>query len=332
MASVYDRLGQTQPKAPEAPAKESGEEPAAVEATATAKAKEETDAQDAQDADTEAKGGGKPPEAEEREIEVTQEQLEYIQQEVTAKTKDLNEQLTAAQAKVADLEAKVSASGQPGPVLPRQLHPLLVADDNQAIREHQAKLENAKTWALEHWDGTEASADGKTPAYSKEEVRQLYANCERELKVIPLAQQNFAARQQWDTPAKQAYPELFNAQSADHKAMQAFLQVCPQIKLFPSFKVLIGDALRGERIRLAEAKAGAASSGAAGPAAASRGAPKPTTAVKVKLAPKAPVGAKPGPAAAGTRQAKAKGVPDVGRFVKSGANRESLVATVAAML
>lgn len=267
-------------------------------------------------------------------LELTPEQDTYLQQEVASQvetaTQELTARLAAAEAARAELETKVQTLGARPAAMPQGIHPLFMTDNPAEIAQRKQDLGTFKRWCQKNWDGYEAASE-KEKSFTKEEIREAFGNVEQELtEVLPAVEQRFAMRARIDPVAKELFPALFDARSNEHKLMQQFLQSCPNIRLIPNYKILIGDALAGEAMRLAKAKAqGAAGRGTK--AEVVKG--KTIIRVAVKRAPAVPVGSHPGrngPLSQAPR--RAKGAADVKGFVKAGATHAALVDVVSQFL
>ena len=309
--------------AAEALANETEEEKAARIAREELLAKEtpeEKTAREAKEAEDLAKAGT---------IEFSEEQIAYLEEQVAEKTKEFNDKLTAVETKLAEAEAKLTAAGKSAAPIPATIHPLFLVDDLAKVQERASQLQTFKEWAMANFDGYEATKEGEA-SYTKEQVRATLAQVEKELAtVIPAAVRNLQTRAQYEPVLKAAYPALTDPKSPDYAVMQGFINNNPGIKLFPDYKILVGDALAGEKARLAKNKTKAA--------ATSPG--KRTITVVKKLAPKLPIGARSGPQSEALARQRAisaskggKGVADVAGFVKKGASHDALIETVAGML
>lgn len=242
----------------------------------------------------------------------------------TAELTETKAKLEETTTRLAEVETELKTRGtKPIEIAATQLHPVLHADSESDIAKIDAQFGAFEKWALANWDGTQAveGKDGQpgTPAYTAEQVRARYSDIkEQRAQLIPLARKSLATRRNYETEAKTAYPELFDAKKPEAQMLKQVLAQAPGLKvIFPNIHMIFGDAIRGEKIRQAEA----AKKGKA--AAPVRVAPK----IAVRPAPGAgsPIGgAKPKPAkgAAGV-----SGV-DIGAFVSGGSTRDSLVATL----
>ncbi len=264
--------------------------PTAEEATATAKADE--DAKTAEEIATEERetkinelvDGGKSREEAEAEIdaatttdenaddagevqapELTEEVKTWHEQQIAAKDEEistLTTKATEAEAKVTELTAQLATAGQT-PVSIAPIDPLFLIDDPAKLDVEAGKLKEFEHWLMQHWDGidpVEASADGKTkaaPGYTAEQIRARYAQVkEVREEILPAARQNIQARKAHEAQARKAYPELFDPKRPEHSVAQNLLKLAPGLKaVVPNIHIVIGDALRGEKLRVAEEKA-----------------------------------------------------------------------------
>lgn len=253
------------------------------------------------------------------EPEFTEEQRAWLDQQAEASTAELTEakeKLEAAEAKVLELEQQVAA-GSDTPVAIADVHPFFLLDDPAKLLEEDAKLAAFEKWALKNWNGTqEIPAEGNrpaVPAYTGEQVRERYAAIQQLRKeLIPAARQSIADRKKHEDVARKLYPELFDAKRPEYKTAQNLLRLAPGLKaVIPNVYTVIGDALRGEKIRLAEEKA--------------RAAKRPVG----KTTPAPTVPARPAPGGAtrtATAAAKPKGSDvDVQKFMDAGGDRSALI-------
>lgn len=314
---------------PKAGSKEQGVESAEGEEAAETETAEHAEGETAEgegaesERSDEAGNEGEAAEGETTEGEAEAESTEE-KPDTTAELTETKTQLEAAQTRLAEVETELKTRGtKPIEIAAAQLHPVLHADSDADIAKIDAQFGAFEKWALAHWDGTEAveGKDGQpgTPAYTAEQVRARYSDIkEQRAQLIPLAKKSLATRRNYETEAKKVYPELFDAKKPEAQMLKQVLAQAPGLKvIFPNIHMVFGDAIRGEKARLAEAdkKTKAAAPARVAPKIAVRPAPgagKPIAGAKPKV--------KPG--AAGV-----SGV-DISGFVAGGATRDSLVATL----
>jgi hypothetical protein len=251
------------------------------------------------------------------------------------KVKKLETDLTAATAEretlkeeVARLQKELAAKPAAQAEVVR-LHPVMSLNDPVKIAERERELMAQERWLLENFDGVEAQAATGTepavPAYSAEQVRKRYAQVKEERETwIPRARAALEQRRQCDAAAQQFYPELFKSGTTESAVLQNVLTMAPGLaSVFPSIATIIGDAIVGERVRLAKAK------GAAGTKVTPGTNGKPLAAA-AKVAPKLPVHAAPARPAK-VAAAKATGVPSEAAFHAAGGGRNGLLAAIRSM-
>lgn len=176
----------------------------------------------------------------------------------TAKT-----ELASATERVKALEAQLTTA-KAQPVAIANIAPVLLEDDPAKVQAADANLARFEQWALANWDGVEArEAAGNQPAQAeipKDVIRAKYAAVLEERKtLIPLAAKLQQSRAAWDLEVKKVYPKLFDEKSPEYAIAQNIIAQAPALKaLFPNWKLVIGDAIEGERARKAKAAAGKA--------------------------------------------------------------------------
>ena len=192
---------------------------------------------------------------------------------LTARSKGLEEENAGLRSQL--------EKAQPITLQPSAEDPLANLTDAQAVVE-QVKLMHAfKAWAVKHWDGGEAKDQNGNPReLNAEEVRENYNRAEEIIFHAPQRLEYLARKERFDGLCKEVYPELFDAKSPESQVAWAFVRENPGILRLPQYALIIGDAIRGGRLREEEQKAKKAKAEAARPTLG-----RPTTAPK--LAPRA---------------------------------------------
>lgn len=237
-------------------------------------------------------------------------------------------ELTKAQTEKAALETKVrelEAKGEPG-LSVENVHPLFFAEKPELIDELDRTYAEFERWAVENADGIEEKTDdaGKVvqKGFTSKQIRsRLWEISEVRKNLIPRARQAVAAQAQAREQARTVYPEIFDAKRPEAKAAENILRAAPVLKaIFPNVWVIIGDALVGERLRLAKGQKTAGNG---------NGAKRPLPRVA-----RPGGGGLSGSAAAGLKrvqkqkQVRASGGVDVEKFMEGGGDRNALVAAI----
>ena len=219
------------------------------------------------EADREEKGGEKAAATvADKAPEFTAEQKPFVEK-LTADLTATQAKLAAESKRVEELTAQVTELQQKAvPAVVANIPPLLLTDNPADITAYEQDLEAFIAWGRANWDGSEAvPAQGEQPAqraYTAAEIRKAVTARETELrKLVPAARRMLEARQQEATAAKTIYPALFDGKSNEAKLAQSVLKQWPMLKAIPNHLVIIGDAIRGEAARVAEAKAKASVNG-----------------------------------------------------------------------
>jgi hypothetical protein len=305
-----------------------GEKAAAKAGAAAAPAKgekaeekdDEEETEDEADKGSERSDEEKKEEAEEVTIELSPDQEAYVLQQVEGATAEFKEKLTAAEQRVAELEEQLQA---PARQASERIHPLLLETDPAKIEETEKAYRAFESWATKHWDGYEAKREGEA-SYTAEEVRERYNEIKQQREeLVPKAKQLVQQRALYTGAAEKVYPQLFDKRSPEHKVAQHILRECPELNQFPNVMILIGDAIEGEKVRIAKVKAEQAAAAAKGDG---KGGKK---FVLKKAAPKVPAGGGSGRSQVPAVKTAAKGAAmNVTSFVKRGGDRDALVHTI----
>jgi hypothetical protein len=176
--------------------------------------------------------------AKRKEAEESLQAQQKVLLETTQQTRELQTKLAQAEATQA-----LSRSGN---------NTLWLTDDPAAIEKRVSDINAFERWAEANRDGYE-SEDG---SYSAEQIRERLVTLRQERDVeIPRIRESLNARGQMDRMIADVYPELLNPQSDEHRIMQTLVAKMPWLKTFPGYKLWIGDAMAGEKLRReAEAK------------------------------------------------------------------------------
>jgi hypothetical protein len=287
---------------------------------------DEEEAAEASDSGEEKEGEEEAPEEEAAEEEEEEEQP-TAKQGLREKMQRRIDKLTAIRK---ELEAKLERA-QPVTLAPTYEDPLSHLMSEREVEEFLANQHEVRRWCIENFDGGEMpDAKGEMHELNAKQVRARLARLDEIIQIhVPARKTYLKALTGCDDLGRKAYPALYDSSSLESKIANDFLQRCPQILRLPNYQLIIGDAIRGMKARLAEEQSGQAGSKAASPggangkAAVAPGRPAP------KLAPRA---IKPGATA---RQQSTKGSAVASRlereFLGSG-DKDKLTAFIASTL
>jgi hypothetical protein len=185
---------------------------------------------------------------------------------LTAARRDLEDSVNALTKKNADLESKLSNAGARGPVRTAE-DPLGDIVSYEALERKFLDAQQAKTWALQNLDGGSVllnSETGETRELSGQEVKHLLAHSDDLLtRMIPKRKQYLDARVDFDRQADTYYADYRKPDSELSRTLNSWVQMFPEMTKFPDFRLIVADALVGQKIRmgrLAQTRNGAAAS------------------------------------------------------------------------
>ncbi len=252
----------------------------------------------------------------------TPEQETEIASRLEAKAKEFEplslerDELAAA---VEDLQAKLGQQTNPAP-MPREIDPLLLEDDFNALAKQEADAERILDWCDQHEEsGFEPTKEGEQ-AFTPAEIRKMRRQVEAKVnKLLPQARQLAQARATKRAEARKSYPELFDGKSEAHKIRLGMKAKAPWLyAVFPQFDLWLGHMLEGEKVHAARQAKGTAPAASATPSVP----PK---------APAPPVRPSPGGAPLSTstpgRQVRQPGI-DTNEFLNRGGGRDALISVL----
>ncbi len=245
--------------------------PAAATATAEEAEAGEPDSQDEEDENAEpgadeSEGAGDGDEEQEAEGEEEQEEAEPTEEKskvqkridtLTAQKKDLQGQLTAAQAELTTLKSGGKKPGEPIALVPLPEDPLSYLTAPEDVDAALAQARRNLAWCKANKAGAVVpKGDGSkdTRELSAEEIEEIREEQQLILEHAPVRKDWLRAYQQSHTEAEKAWPDLFK--SPDSKAFVAeMIKQVPGLARHPHHEMIIGDALAGAQLRTGKLKA-----------------------------------------------------------------------------
>jgi hypothetical protein len=229
-----------------------GAEPAEPESADEPSSEESSTVEPAEESPSE-----QPEEAAKQEEEKKREELPASVQKridkLVAQKHAANEKAEALETKVKELEERVS---KVPPQAPTPDSPLANIDSLEELARQFEDAKKVKNWALENLDGGEvAGKDGVTEYWDGAKVKRYLAWSEALItEHIPQRKQYLDSRSTFDAEARKFYPNIAKAGTEENSVLNAWVRVFPAVQKFPDYKLIIMDALAGQRLRLARAK------------------------------------------------------------------------------
>lgn len=248
-------------------------------ADADGKSKDEGDGGDAGDADAEEKGDGEEAEKGENEAGDKKPGDEYAKETAKLLEKSLKElpadtrkkvetvigsrigQIVAKErterermgARVEELtQENEQLAAEKGPrFVSADVHPTLLAESEAELGDRKSKLDKWIDWAEDNADGVNLpDSDGydeSKPTYTKDHVRSQARMWKRERdELIPQVRETLRARTKGDAVLKEAFPQLFDAKSAEYATGKKFLKMMPQLKRYANANAIAAAFVLGQ--------------------------------------------------------------------------------------
>lgn len=155
---------------------------------------------------------------------------------------------------LADANAKLNGSGNTARQNVADLDITAVESPHQLadLREQAERLEE---WAELHPNGVEADPERPDQrSYTAEEVARVRINAKRKLRSIDVREKQLEHVQRFNEHASTMYPGFKDPDSDESRSMAYVLQQVPELRRLPNYRIIIGDAVAGERARVKAAQ------------------------------------------------------------------------------
>jgi hypothetical protein len=198
--------------------------------------------------------------AEEEKVPAPEEEKDLLPPSVqkridklTAQKHEAIEKVEVLESKVKELEGKIGTVSTP----PTPENPLANVHTVEELTSRLEKARKIKTWALENLDGGEVQTEkGETQFLDGAAVKRWLALSESLISEhIPQRKQYLETRAAFDVEAKKFYPNLYKSGTEENLTLLSWIRTFPEVLRFPDFQLIIADALAGQKIRFAKAKA-----------------------------------------------------------------------------
>lgn len=238
----------------EKPAEETSEEtPANAEATDDNNALSQESTDQVTEEESEAEQAETPAQADDDGLpKGVQKRIDKL----TARNREAEAKAKALEAKLAELEAKLTDKPaiDETPVRPTPDNPYLHLQSQKDVEAAFAEAKRVRRWCELNPDGgVVKGADGKETEYSAEEVRSIRLNASDAIDDHLPKQLNYVqTRAQIDPQAESTYTWWKDRSSKEYQTANQMLQVFPELRKFPDYKMVVGDYIRGAAVREAE--------------------------------------------------------------------------------
>lgn len=154
---------------------------------------------------------------------------------------------TCKRSSASSLEKRIGG-GNSGPTA---ADPLADAFDLEELVERVRGAEAVKRWCVEYpKGGTVKGNAGEVVTVDSEESRRMLCQAEEILSVFAPRRARFLHDfAEYDRQAREVYPDMFKAGSAEAERFQSLLEALPEVKRFPDYALILGDCLTGFNAR-----------------------------------------------------------------------------------
>ena len=119
------------------------------------------------------------------------------------------------------------------------------------LAERVKAAEAVKRWCVEYpKGGTVKGNAAEVVTVEAEQSRRMLCEAEEILSVFAPRRARFLSEfAEYDRQAREIYPAMFTAGSADAERFQSLLEAFPEVKRFPDYALILGDWMTGFNVR-----------------------------------------------------------------------------------
>ena len=134
---------------------------------------------------------------------------------------------------------------------PTAADPLADVFDLAELVDRVRGAEAVKRWCAEYpKGGTVNGKAGEIVKIEPEQSRRMLCEAEEILSIhAPRRSQFLHALSEYDRQAREVYPAMFKAGSAEAERFQSLLEALPEVMRFPDYALILGDCLTGFNVR-----------------------------------------------------------------------------------
>lgn len=170
---------------------------------------------------------------------------------VVAQRNEARERAEALEQQVGDLQEQVDKPVRQQIAQVLGVDPMFTAQSDQELSDSESHWWQVKRFTEQHMhkeDGFTDEQSGQT--FTREQLQARHAQADEMLmRGLPQARQLFEQRKQCIETAKEAYPDLFKAGTAEAKVRANALKSIPGLAQLPNADILIGDMIAGQKAR-----------------------------------------------------------------------------------
>ena len=206
--------------------------------------------QDVEDADNSESDDGS-----EEEIHELPKGVKKKLSKLSAAKRELEEKLKTLESETVALKQRLESNPVTQPAIaPVPGNPYLHLDTQSAVEAEIAQARRVRRWAEENPDGTTITdQQGQEKEYSSEDIRRIRLNAVDALEEhLPRQLQYVHTRTQLEPQVDSTYNWWKDKTSREYNQAQNILQVFPEVRKFPDYKLFIGDYMKGAQVREAD--------------------------------------------------------------------------------
>jgi hypothetical protein len=165
------------------------------------------------------------------------------------KRKELEERY---EGRIAELEGKLDEGATEFTPQATEANPFASLNTVDDVRKEMLRAEQTLEWAEDNPEGAVITTKDGEQEYSMEEVRDIRRKAARAIRrQLPDQAKFIQARDSLESEVIESYPWWKDRASSDYQNAQMAIRQYPELANKPNYKLVVGDALAGQALRMA---------------------------------------------------------------------------------
>jgi len=165
------------------------------------------------------------------------------------------EEVAELKQKLAEAEARAAEVGEPVAPPPTDENPFANLQTAEDVQKELLRAEQTLEWAEDNPDGAYITTKEGEQEFTQEDVREIRKKAARAIRrQLPDQMKFIQTRESLEPDVLKAYPWWKDKASSEYQNAQMAIREFPELMTKPNYKLIVGDALVGQAVRLTQGK------------------------------------------------------------------------------
>lgn len=182
---------------------------------------------------------------------LTQDQQERFDKRIGKEVRKRKELEERYEGRIAELEGKLDEGATEFTPQATEANPFASLNTVDDVRKEMLRAEQTLEWAEDNSEGAVITTKEGDQEFSMEEVRDIRRKAARAIRrQLPDQAKFIQARDSLEPEVLESYPWWKDKASSDYQNAQMAIRQYPELANKPNYKLVVGDALAGQALRM----------------------------------------------------------------------------------